>query len=507
MCIMRVNINNFQKKEVPICIVGSGPAGVSLSLQLAQRKIKHIVISSGSAKFDIEHQSLYKGENISNLPSVPLEESRLRMLGGTSNHWTGHVGEFDPRDINGRSGNNENYWSEMNFDDLQQYYEEAWSILGAKDRHERYINTGIEDELFHLRALYQYPLRFGTRFLNFFERSEYVTLVEDANLVGFHTKADHSRVTRVDVSSFSTHIKKSIDVGQVVLACGGVENARILLNSNLSSMLPALGRYYAFHPRLVSGRLYLSNSLGVDNIFQWNEFGETVRRPFITLGNEKKGSDFLPNHAAFLDNIYDEESPAFSSISRIKRWAKGGLPEIDLIKEIGTTINHSGDIFNRVFSRRGSTISELAIFTYIDPEPSFSNFVSLSSETDRFGLRRPIVQWSPTKRDIETTYQFNLKLAELFGRKNFGRIKLVDNLRDYNVFCEKVRQSSGGGHQMGTTRISVDRLSGVVDSNLRVHGVSNLYCAGSSVFPTFSWVNPTLTILALSLRLGDHLET
>jgi len=120
-------------------------------------------------------------------------------------------------------------------------------------------------------------------------------------------------------------------------------------------------------------------------------------------------------------------------------------------------------------------------------------------------MRRCTVNWSPSEDDVHYTYQFNLNFAKMAGATGLGRVKINPMMRDPDIFKKLVQESSGGGHQMGTTRMSKSEATGVVDSNLKVHGVNNLYCAGSSVFPTYSWVNPTMTIVALSSRLADHL--
>jgi choline dehydrogenase-like flavoprotein len=130
----------------------------------------------------------------------------------------------------------------------------------------------------------------------------------------------------------------------------------------------------------------------------------------------------------------------------------------------------------------------------------------LIDELDELGLRRCRANWTPAEDDINNTVDFNSRFGALVGASGLGRVQVVDGLDREEIFSNLVRQSSGGGHQMGTTRMSNDSSTGVVDANLKVHGVENLYCAGSSVFPTFSWVNPTMTIVALSIRLAAHLS-
>jgi choline dehydrogenase-like flavoprotein len=131
--------------------------------------------------------------------------------------------------------------------------------------------------------------------------------------------------------------------------------------------------------------------------------------------------------------------------------------------------------------------------------------VTLSTEKDALGMPRAKLNWQLTeldKRSIRTFYQV---LGREMGRTGNGRVQM----RDWLLSDDRTWPSfvSGGWHHMGTTRMSADPKQGVVDANCRIHGLANLYIGGASVYPTAGAVNPTLTLVALSLRLADHLKT
>jgi choline dehydrogenase-like flavoprotein len=136
--------------------------------------------------------------------------------------------------------------------------------------------------------------------------------------------------------------------------------------------------------------------------------------------------------------------------------------------------------------------------------PNPDSRVTLSTEKDALGLPRARLDWQLTELDKRTMRTFYQVLGREMGRTGTGRVQI----RDWLLSDDRTWPSfvSGGWHHMGTTRMSGDPKQGVVDANSRVHGLANLYIGGASVFPTAGAVNPTLTLVAMSLRLADHLK-
>jgi len=136
--------------------------------------------------------------------------------------------------------------------------------------------------------------------------------------------------------------------------------------------------------------------------------------------------------------------------------------------------------------------------------PNPDSRVTLSTEKDALGVPRARLDWRVTPLDKHSMRTFYQLLGREMGRTNTGRVQMKDWLLSDDMSWPSF--ISGGWHHMGTLRMSTDPKEGVTDPDCRVHGISNLYIGGAAVYPTAGAVNPTLTLVALSLRLADHLK-
>jgi choline dehydrogenase-like flavoprotein len=146
-------------------------------------------------------------------------------------------------------------------------------------------------------------------------------------------------------------------------------------------------------------------------------------------------------------------------------------------------------------------IRAVEIHSFLEQAPRRENRVTLSDRTDVFGDPLARLEWTVGEHDRRTIRTLHAALDEDLRRRGFGRVEsplLSEEEGPWPI-------SRDASHHMGTTRMGDDPSTSVVDRECRLHGVENLYLAGSSVFPTSGYANPTLTIVALALRLGDHL--
>jgi choline dehydrogenase-like flavoprotein len=135
--------------------------------------------------------------------------------------------------------------------------------------------------------------------------------------------------------------------------------------------------------------------------------------------------------------------------------------------------------------------------------PNPDSRVYLGREQDRFGMRRLIVDWKMTDQDVTSIIKTFHIWQSILEESGIGALVF-----DSEKFPDLVKASVPvGGHHIGTTRMSADPTEGVVDENCKVHGMDNLFIAGGSVFPTTGHANPTLTVVALAMRLGTHLRS
>jgi choline dehydrogenase-like flavoprotein len=144
------------------------------------------------------------------------------------------------------------------------------------------------------------------------------------------------------------------------------------------------------------------------------------------------------------------------------------------------------------------------LFSRQEQAPNPASRVTLAAERDAMGVPRVRFDWRLTALDKRSMRTFYAVLGREVGRQGAGRVQVLEWLRDDDVTWPAF--VSGGWHHMGTTRMHPDPTRGVVDADCRVHGVANLYVAGASVYPTSGSANPTLTLVALALRLADHLK-
>ena len=139
----------------------------------------------------------------------------------------------------------------------------------------------------------------------------------------------------------------------------------------------------------------------------------------------------------------------------------------------------------------------------LEQQPTYENKIYLSNEKNKFNKFLPAISWKLTEQEYKTL-KINYELiSDFFKKNNLGKIKPSKFILNLNKNLHS--DVFAVGHHMGTTRMSSSPVNGVVDKNLKVHDLNNLYIAGSSVFPTGGYINPTMTIVALSMRLNNHI--
>lgn len=506
------DLNEDTVIDADVCIVGAGVAGISLAYKLRESGLRVLLLESGGFEYDQDIQALYVGHIAKDLPPVPLDASRLRQFGGTSNHWGGHCAPFDLIDFQKRAWIPASGWP-IERAELEPYYVQTQDLIELGEyNYDPATWYADNDQLFDLRStslrnlvIQMHAQRFGERYKGTLLHSKNVSVLTHSNLTKIHLSEDYSRITSLEIQSLTG---KTIFVRSrfTALCCGGVENARILLNAGLDKKLPNIGRYFSFHPRLETARIALQRPLERDSSpYDWTEIRENTLRLLIGLSVEAQARLKIANHAAILHLVVNPELASYSAAKRLAGKAESSSSD-SLFRDLGTFLSDIGGAVDQWRHRHGNEqMGELVVVTYMDQLPCPDSRVTLNDEKDALGLRRVNVDWRYTDADVEGITKFNEQLAIGLGAAGIGRLKLDASLSDREHFEQSMRMNSGGGHQIGTTRMSTSIVDGVVDANCKVHGIDNLFCAGSSVFPTTSWINPTMTISALALRLADHL--
>ena len=509
-----------------VVIVGGGPAGITLALELADAGLRVALLESGGEDFDPDTQLLYDGEVVGN-DKFDLTSIRLRFLGGTTNHWGGHCLpmdeiDFDRRPLNGMSG-----WP-FDRDHLVPFYVRAHEYLNlGRFDYSRDIVEGLTDADFLLAdeprvesvplRLSRGPLRFGDTYRERLEQSEMIDLQLWSNAVGFVVE-DDGRFAAVEVAGLDG-TRRRVEGRAVVLAAGAVENARMLMLANAAHGRSfgdeggLLGKCYFDHP--ASGAGFVTFSQPVTRRAYWHR-GHQVDGDIPVMYLWRLAEDVLREENLVNAHFYmipfsddtaarqrrSEARQAHSALRSIAKWAVGRPDRgFELSQEYCAFITNADAYAAETWSQTFHEDRTDRILLRFESEelPSPHNRITLSDDRDALGQPLPVLHWAPGETEKESMLRSATLIGQMVGEHGLGRFEFED-------FDRPFWGTTTSWHQLGTTRMAVSPREGVVDVNARVHGTRNLFVASGSVMPTGGRANPTLTILALTIRLGDHLK-
>jgi len=503
--------------ETDLCIVGAGAAGITLALEFAGLNAKVAVIESGGFQPEEETQSLYQG-TVTGFPYRTLDDQRMRYFGGSTNHWAGNCRPLDAADFTERPWLPYSGWP-FTRGDLIRYYERAQPVCGLQaydydieswtdsgklrtiDFDSEKLITGIK----HKSA----PLRFGTAYRDELNRA--------ANLTIYH----HGNVVDIDSNDRATHVSGlqcrcltgttfRVEARTYVVAAGGIENARLLLSSDriqrdgLGNGNDLVGRFFMEHPHGRTGNVVLSDRFLPFDLYR----GEIIRgasvKAVVTFSPQLLAAEGLSN-VYFNFGVRTTRSDGERSASEILKYAREWeLPE-NLGTHIGNVIADLDDVVEAVYHRLtddADPVGELGLHCRVEPIPDPDSRVALTNRRDRLDMRQVALNWEPGDLALKSLNRVVEVLATEVGRIGLGRMSI--RRPGENGWPAGFAVS---GHHIGTTRMHQRPELGVVNSDCRVHDIDNLFMAGSSVFPTAGCNNPTLTIVALALKLADHLKS
>lgn len=506
--------------ECDLCIIGGGAAGITIALEYANTPVNVLLLESGGLEFEEATQKLYQGRNVG-LPYHDLEAARLRFLGGTTNHWAGWSRPLDRHDFDQRDWMPLSGWP-IAYDDFARYLARAaryceipytdysaatWLKKTAPDvpaNAMEPLKPYFRPAVFHFSP----PTRFGERYLDDLKKAGNVRVLLHANVTSIDTNRNEQVVDGLSVASLEGK-KINVRPRVVILATGGIENARVLLASRkthrngLGNAKGLVGRYFADHIELASGYI-----LAPEHARLFSKFtGNTDPVHFaIDVTKEAQQTHKLNNMDITLHEVsnFAETSEGFGALRRIKRaLAQGKWPD-NLLSDAGKAIMDIDEIISLALSKGDDANKGIFLmYNRCEVVPNRDSTVTLDDAVDRLGVPRLKLDWRLTEQDYMSIRKTHELIGQTLGASGLGRVKV--ELRTPFEGWPSVLQ--GGYHHLGTTRMSSSDGTGVVDTDCRVFGTQNLYVAGSSVFPTFGKANPTLNLLALALRLSDHLKS
>jgi choline dehydrogenase-like flavoprotein len=479
--------------EPDLAIVGGGPAGIALALALAHTPIRIALFESGGLDFEQTTQALYAGSN-SGVRYLPLDASRMRYLGGSTNHWGGWCKPLDAIDFEKRDWVRHSGWpfglSELrpHFKRAQAlveagpwFYDRATSAMAALAPMVKLADGGVYTSWFQFSKTRDgvLPTHFGQRYGEDLKRIPNLRLYLHANVTALNAAENAASLDTFDVATLGRH-QFSVRPKLTVLALGAVETARLMLASNdvatagIGNQNDLVGRFFADHPipRDTATLVCFSGEMAgyYFNAAQVN--GALIRATYAPTEDFKRSNKVL-------GSLTTVENPV-------------ELTDLDKAAVVTAALAVGAD---------ASNAKAYSVGCGLELEPDPERRLTLTRERDALGM--PRLKLSNRVSDADFL-RYRHTMREL-GRQLLGAGSGMIRL-NYATRSEWESALDWGDHHLGTTRMHADPRQGVVDANLRVHGMSNLFVAGCGVFPTYSASNPTMNMLALTLRLAQHLK-
>jgi choline dehydrogenase-like flavoprotein len=525
-----------------LCIVGAGAAGITLALQFVQSKLRVIVLECGGEKLESERQALNHGEVVDGV-HPPAHLYRQRRLGGSTATWGGRCAPLQDQDFRKRPHVPLSGWP-FGRSALQPFYEHAQSLLelGEFNYSASTVLPGelIEgfrdpDMLTETVERFSPPTNFWKRYRTELVKSAAVTVIKHATC--FRLNGEHA-VTDLECAG-GGDARFKVRARFVVLAVGGLEIVRVLAHSGCGKHSGMLGRTYMCHIEAELGQLRLSpGNRGVQFGFERTPDGIYCRRRF-TLRAEKQNALGILNAAIRLHhaNVVDpsHRHPVLSAMFTAKKLFIPEFARSFTVVEHEAMRRHGNDaglwlghvrnvmfgsprlasfaldwMFRRHLAYRSvpSVALPNAAGVYSldfngEQAPNPESRVLLAHETDRYGLPKLRIDWRVSELDWLTLSRMLRELRRAVESCGCGTIEYDEERLDQDA---RTSTLPVGGHHIGTARMSESPSAGVVNADCRVHYVENLYVAGSATFPTSGQANPMLTLVAMALRLAQHLE-
>jgi len=524
--------------KADVCVIGAGIAGISLARELAQFGLQVCLVEGGGLDYEADSQALYDGQSVGE--TVSLLGGRLRYFGGSGNHWGGRCATLDPIDLRRRAWVPMSGWP-MQRSDLQPYYDRAAVVAGFAAPWQSDTQTIAElgarlpgvDSAVLQPFLWRYAAAApgGNAIFNWADAYQRelraardVRVLVHANFQGFTTRAgERGRVDSLTVASLSGSTA-SIVAGSYVVSCGGIENARLLLlaaergGGGFGSDHDVLGRYFAQHSMAIPATIYSSSDRMAVLQEQYNILKLPDRREVeigLALSAAAQEEHQVLNCSAYLEYLGDPASGLALAQEVWRSLLQGRWPDdmgdkaagiaADLPEVLGGLRRRlaAGHTLSRE-GAKGIPSRSAQVRLWIEQAPDPRSRIALASERDRLGLRRVKVDWRFSELERTTAATMARLIGTEFARLDIGRCKFEPWVLGNAIALSEALTESF--HYTGATRMSEDPAVGVVDADCRVHGMRNLYVAGSSVFSTAGQVSPTFTIVALALRLADRLR-
>ncbi len=496
-----------------VCIVGSGPAGVILAVDLANAGVDVILLESGDG--DPDHRIDHMIDSVEVCGEMDLRFGLSRQLGGATNLWSGRAAPFEAIDFEKRDWVPHSGWP-LSLNDLKPYYEKAGEILNIPgySSFAEYRNASSlfgDSDLINIKY-FQWapePFKAGQYVKKTVRTKDNLRVLLNAPVAHLcESKDDLCIKTAVVIAPDGRSI--NISARYFVLATGGIETPRILLNSRsvrpdgIGNDNDVVGRYFSTHPKANMAALILDRSISTTNaLFTDNQLGDGYLRFGVGFSSKAQKKFNLLNHYVQLSPLLEYQASSLFDI--IKGSNALNSPLIERSKLVRGILPGLGLFIFELIGRFGGFQRKARKFIlrgFLDQYPNSNNRITLSSQRDKRGMRKANICWKFSEQDRASVVAFFACLDEYVRGQGIGRVEYQKIMK-----MEEWPLVGIHSHFMGTTRMGDDPKYSVTSKDCQVHGSPNLFVAGPSLFPTYSYANPVYTIAALSLRLAQHLKS
>jgi choline dehydrogenase-like flavoprotein len=502
--------------EADVCIVGAGPSGIALSGDLLGSGIRVCVLENGGAREAWRTQFLLGGESVG-YPYPRLAISAVSAFGGSSHRWGPywHARPLDSLDFEAREAIPHSGWP-FRRDHFTPYYERAEQYLGLRPfdyaattretdaSRKLTVRPGqlVTGQLQHGQIAYprEYDRLAAAPDVQVILRAHVAELIADGQTPG---RIGGARALIAPDTSVT--VKARI----TVLAAGGIGNARLLLLGNtdhpsgIGNQHDLVGRFFMEHLALRSGVVIPSDPglLGRRDLFTVTEAGGMPGLPTLAPSEEMLREQGLLNTYFILEpkpRVFAADG--VRAASTFVRAIRSQPLTRQFPRRVARAAVGTPAVARALLASRRSEPDVLVVRVQAEQAPNPESRVTLSETRNRFGIRKARLDWRLLPSDGHSIRRAQEILGAELHAAGLGRLE--------DLFGDEWPPTLIAGlyHHLGTTRMHLDPRHGVVDPSCRVHGVSGLYVTGGSVFPTSGAANPTLTIVALALRLADELK-
>lgn len=544
-------VPNQTRLQTAVCILGSGAVGITIARELLRNGIEVILLpGAGGRESDIDRDR-YRGRADPPGSHEPLEENRRRVFGGTTTAWGGRCVPFDPIDFCERSWIPNSGWP-IRWEDVQPFLAEAVRLCEAGDadfdarsafpKAPRMMIPAFDDPEVVTWPLEKWspPTNFAARYGPELIGSNRCRILMHGQGVQLHLAENKKRLKEVEANT--NHNKKFFVRAKIfILACGGLENPRLLLASNqvlsggIGNQEDQVGRYYQSHQFGVCGHALLHEPQKMVYDFERCSKGAYARRRFWMTAQAQQ-AHMMGNIIGFFfrgcGDIAFHRDALTSSLYLAKNCLhslKRGLPGLkqifsedrdEIAAHLRVVLREAPQLSSqlieltrkRFFSRRrlpfvlppqNKNYFPLYYQAEHAPNPQ-SRLVLIPEECDDLGMPRLLVKVLFSEIDFHTVRSFFRAFESRIKASGAGEFVYQEKELE-KQFADRRKTFNSNAHHIGTTRMSDNPRTGVVDSNGRVHGIDNLYVGGSSIYPTSGHANPTLLAVMLALRLAQKL--